>query len=74
MSSATMTIRLDSEAKELITGYAHVFGQSVSDFVREATLSRIEDELDLKAWDTAKAEYEANPTSFSAADMAEKYR
>ncbi|MDR0350210.1 MAG: DUF1778 domain-containing protein, partial [Coriobacteriales bacterium] len=57
MSSATMTIRLKSEEKDIITSYATVFGQSVSEFMRESALSRIEDELDLRAWDAAKAEY-----------------
>lgn len=73
MASSTMTIRLDLEDKELIASYAKTFGQSVSDFVREAALERIEDELDLKAWDDAKKEYEKNPVSYSAAEIAEKY-
>jgi uncharacterized protein (DUF1778 family) len=73
MTSATMTIRLKSEDKDIITNYASVFGQSVSEFMRESALSRIEDELDLKAWDAAKAEYDANPISYSAREMAEKY-
>ncbi|MCL1847716.1 MAG: DUF1778 domain-containing protein [Coriobacteriia bacterium] len=73
MPSATMTIRLDSEDKDLITSYARVFSQSVSDFMRESALSRIEDELDLKAWDLAKAEYDNKPVSYSASEIAKKY-
>ena len=73
MESATMTIRLKAEDKALITAYATAFGQSVSDFMRESALERIEDELDLKAWEAAKKEYEKNPVSYSMAEIAEKY-
>ena len=73
MASTTMTIRLGIEEKELITSYAKTFEQSVSDFMRESALERIEDELDLKAWREAKQEYENDPVSYSAAEMAKKY-
>lgn len=73
MSSATMTIRLDSGEKDLISSYAAAFGTSVSEFMRKAALERIEDELDLKAWEEAKVEFEADPTTISAAEIAEKY-
>jgi uncharacterized protein (DUF1778 family) len=73
MSSSSITVRLSADDKGLISSYAKVFGQSVSDFIREAALSRIEDELDLRAWDEAKAEYDASPVSYSAEEMAKKY-
>ncbi len=73
MASATMTIRLESEEKALISDYAAAFGTSVSEFMRKAALEWIEDELDLKAWEEAKAEFEADPITISAAEIAEKY-
>jgi len=73
MASTTMTIRLDVEDKELIGAFAKAFGKSVSDFMRESALERIEDELDLAAWDKAKAEYDKDPVSYSAAEIAKKY-
>ncbi len=73
MASTTMTIRLDVDDKELIGSYAKAFSQSVSDFMRESALERIEDALDLKAWDEAKKEYDENPISYSADEIAEKY-
>lgn len=73
MPSATMTIRLDSSEKELISSYAKAFGISASDFVRRTALERIEDELDLQIWNTAKAEFDTDPTTISAASIAEKY-
>lgn len=73
MTSATMTIRLDSAEKNLISDYAAAFGVSVSEFMRKAALERIEDELDLKAWEEAKAEFDRDPVTISAAEIAEKY-
>lgn len=73
MSSSTMTIRLDTAEKQLISDYANTFGVSVSEFVRDTVLQKIEDELDLKAWYEAKAEFEKDPTIISAEEIAEKY-
>jgi len=73
MPPTTMTVRLDSREKDLISDYAKAFGMSVSEFVRTAVLERIEDELDLKAWDQAKAEFDADPVTLSAAEIAAKY-
>lgn len=73
MASATMTIRLDSSEKALISDYATAFGTSVSEFMRKAALERIEDDLDLKAWEEAKAEFDADPVVISAAEIAGKY-
>jgi uncharacterized protein (DUF1778 family) len=65
---------MDSQEKDLLKAYAHTYGKTVSDFMREVALDRIHDELDLQAWDAAKEEYIANPISYSAQEMAEKYR
>ena len=73
MASATMTIRLESEEKALISDYAAAFGTSVSEFMRKVALERIEDELDLKAWEEAKAEFESDPVTIAAAEIARKY-
>ncbi len=73
MASVTVTIRLDGEEKALIRDYAKTFGISLSEFMRKAALERIEDELDLKVWEEAKAEWEADPATFSAAEIVQKY-
>lgn len=73
MTTPTITIRIDNDDKELIAEYARTFGLSLSDFIRETVLERIESELDLKAWDAAKAEYDADPVSYSAEDIANKF-
>lgn len=73
MTSSTMTIRMESEEKALIADYAATYGLSVSEFMRKTALDRIEDELDLKTWETAKAEFDSNPETISAAEIANKY-
>ena len=73
MASATMTIRMNDSEKNLISDYAKTFGTSVSEFMRRCALDRIEDELDLRAWQEAKAEFDADPVTISAADIAKKY-
>ncbi len=73
MAAATMTIRIDSSDKALIGDYAKTFGMTASEFMRMAALERIEEELDLRAWYDAKAEYDDNPVSYSAEEIARKY-
>ena len=73
MSTSTITVRLNSAEKQLISDYARTFGVSVSEFVRETTLRRIEAELDLVAWEQAKAEFEADPQMMPAADVTSEY-
>ena len=73
MTSTTMTIRMNDNEKNLITDYAKTFGTSASEFMRRCALERIEDELDLKAWKEAKAEFEADPITISADEIAKKY-
>jgi uncharacterized protein (DUF1778 family) len=73
MASATMTIRMDESEKRLVTDYARTFGMSASEFMRRSALERIEDELDLEDWKRAKAEFDDDPKTVAAAEIARKY-
>lgn len=73
MASTTMTIRLDADEKRLITSYAEADGISTSEFMRRCALNHIEDELDLKAWKHARAEYDADPVTIPASVIAKRY-
>ena len=73
MSSETLTVRLDGSEKELISKYAEAYGYTISEFMRRSALERIEDELDLEAWESAKAEYDANPVTFSLKEVMEEF-
>lgn len=73
MASATMTIRLDETEKQFISDYARTFGASVSEFMRSCALDRIEDETDLKLWNEAKTQFDADPVVHSADEVAEEF-
>ena len=68
-----MTIRMGADEKSLINDYAKTFGMTASEFVRTAVLEHIEDELDLRDWYAAKAEFDADPTTDTADEIAKKY-
>ena len=71
--STTFTMRLDENQKKLIAEYAAVMGISMSELMLKATLDLIEDAIDLREWKEAKAEFDADPVTYSAAEIAEKY-
>lgn len=71
--TTTMTIRLPEAEKKLIGDYARTFGTSMSDFVREAALEKIEDELDLQTWRDAKAEFDADPDVFTSDQLLREF-
>ncbi len=73
MATTTVTLRLAESEKQVLADYAKTFGMSISEFVRTAALSRIEDELDLVAWDEAKREFDDDPKTLSADEIAAKY-
>ena len=64
----TVSLRLDNSDAELIKAYAEMNGISVSELFRQTVLERIEDELDLKAYETM-AEYKADPTTYSLEEV-----
>ncbi|MFV0533351.1 MAG: type II toxin-antitoxin system RelB family antitoxin [Cumulibacter sp.] len=72
-TTTTITLRLAESEKEVLAAYAKTFGMSISEFVRTAALSRIEDELDLVAWENAKREFDTDPTTLTADEVAAKY-
>ena len=67
----TISLRLNDSDTILIKKYAEMKGLSVSDVIRQTVLERIEDEFDLDAYETAMAEYRANPVTYTL-DEVEK--
>ena len=49
--------------------YAEEIGKPVGEFAKEAMLEAIEDVMDLRAAKIAKAEYEADPVTYSHAEI-----
>ena len=60
----------DKEEK-LIRGFAEQQNVSVSQFIKNAALERIEDELDARAAEKAYAEYLADPVTYSMDEVRE---
>ena len=71
--STTFTLRLDENQKTLISEYASVMGVSMAELMLKATLDVIEDTIDLRTWHDAKAEFDADPVTYTAEEIAEKY-
>lgn len=72
-ATSTMTIRMGVDEKSLINDYAKTFGMTASEFVRTVVLERVEDELDLRDWYAAKAEFDADSVVLTADEIAKKY-
>ena len=71
--STTFTMKIDDSQKALISEYAEVHGKSMAEFMIDATLDVIEDAMDLHDWNVAKAEFDKNPVTYSAVEVAEIY-
>lgn len=46
---STMTMRIDEEDAAIVRKYAEFEGKTISDFIRDAVLEKIEDQQDLEA-------------------------
>ncbi len=68
--NTTITVRLDSDDKEIIARYARTKGRSVSDIIRDAILNQIENEYDLQLYRNAIEEYRKMPISYSLDEVA----
>jgi predicted transcriptional regulator len=68
---ATMTIRLADEEKRLIQTYAKLHNTSAANVLRNITLERIEDELDLAELRKAMASSDGTFVPFE--ELAAKY-
>jgi uncharacterized protein (DUF1778 family) len=66
-------MRIGEEQKALISEYASMHGKSMAEFMLDAALEEIENAIDLRDWKIAKAEFDKNPVTYSAAEIAKKY-
>ena len=68
----TVSLRLNEDDTNLIKSYAKMKGLTISELFRKSVLEKIEDELDLKAYEKAMAEYKANPVTYSLEEVAKE--
>lgn len=68
---AIISIRFDEEDNLLIREYAKLKNMNVSDLIRETLIEKIEDELDLTAFNKALEAYRKDPKTYTL-DEVEK--
>ncbi len=65
----TISLRLDDQDAAMIKKYAKLHEISVSEFLRESAMDRIEDEYDLKTYEKAMNAFKDDPVSYSLDDV-----
>lgn len=60
-----ISLRLSDQDNKLIRDFARLYGMSVSEFIRNTVIERIEDEIDIQAYREAMAELESDRTTYS---------
>ena len=61
----TISIRLNEEDAKLIKSYAKINKTTISEFVRNAIMEKIEDEYDLECYYKAMEEFKKNPKTYT---------
>lgn len=61
----TFTVKMNEKESTLVKDFATLKGTTVSDIIRSAVLDRIEDELDLAAYEKALADHIKNPKTYT---------
>lgn len=64
-------LRLSKQDDKLVRDYAKLYGLSVSEFIRNTIIERIENEIDIKAYEEAIRELEEDPTTYSHEEVKE---
>ena len=67
----SITVRFSPEEKTLVRDFAKMHGISISELIRKSVMEQIEDEYDLKVYEQAKREFDANPVTYTL-DEVEK--
>jgi len=65
----TISIRLNEEDAKLIKSYAKLNKTTISEFVRNAIMEKIEDEYDLECYYKAKKEFDENPKTYTLEEV-----
>lgn len=67
--SATLTVRMKDEEKQLISDFSRVLGLTSSEYVRKTVLEAIDDAIDSKVASDAIDEFDANPVFLTHSEM-----
>ena len=70
---AHVFIKLNKEEKRLFNKYCSKNGMKLSSAMKNALLEKIEDEYDLALYESAMAEYEKNPVTYSLEEVRKEF-
>lgn len=65
----TISLRLNEKDTKLIKDYAKLNNISISDLFRQTVIEKIEDEIDLDAYNKAHKEYLKNPKTYTLEEV-----
>ena len=68
-----ISVRLSDKDAKLLKACANMNNISLSDFIRNAVLEKIEDEYDLKAYYEAMKEYKKNPKTYTLDEVKKEF-
>lgn len=60
-----ISLRLSEKDNQLIRDYAALYGMSVSEFIRNTVIDRIEDEIDIRAYEEAMKELSGDSETYT---------
>ncbi|MFC4736757.1 type II toxin-antitoxin system RelB family antitoxin [Bacillus daqingensis] len=69
---AALSLRVSKAEEKVIREYAKNKNISLSELVRSAVFEQIENDIDLRLFNEAKAEHEADPTDVSFEEMLDE--
>ena len=70
----TISLELPDEDVALFKKYADLHNMSLSEFIRNTVLERIEDEYDLKVYKEAIDEFKKDSTTYTVQEMKERFK
>ena len=69
----TISLRATDTERKLIKDIAKLHGKTISQYIKDVVLDRIEDEYDLKAYDDALAEFKRNQVAYSLEEIKKRH-
>lgn len=66
--------RLTGTEEKLVMQYVKVNNISVSDLIRKSVIEKIEDEIDLKLYEEAMADFKKNPVTYTLEEVKRELR
>lgn len=69
----SISMRVSEREKQLIKDFAELNGMSVSDYIKTVVMEKIEDEIDLKAYEEGMRDYRREPETYTLDEVIARY-